>query len=286
LEVLVVDNGSTDRSPEIARGYPVQVLRYPQAKVGAVRNFGAAHSEGELLVFVDADCTADIDWLNRGLESLGEKWDAVGGLYLLRENPSWMERYWILRSGLECVYQTTLVGGCILIWRRVFEAIGGFDEGLSAGEDSDLTLRLRRAGYAVAIDPRLSVVHLGFPQTVQSFVRRQIWHSESDYQNLPRVLKDRMFLLTHVFMLGLLLVLASPLFGAAAGWIGAMAVLGTPALLSAKRILRHRAFGLGAFGYLSVYIIDGFYLVGRLLGAERSLRMMLLGDSWKKTTRR
>ena len=101
VEIILVDNGSTDRSLDIAGGYDVKVYECPGVTVGAVRNFGASKATGKLIVFIDSDCVVKPDWLHRGLSSLGEGVDVAGGLYLLRERPSWIERYWILnRRGI------------------------------------------------------------------------------------------------------------------------------------------------------------------------------------------
>ena len=220
------------------------------------------------------------------MSSLGEGVDVVGGLYLLRERPSWIERYWILESSRDIAYQTSLVGGCIYARREAFEAVGGFDEEMSAGEDTDLTMRLRSCGFRVVIDPRLSVVHLGYPDTIKSFVKRQMWHAENYYQNFPSVLGDRVFMLTNVFLVGFLLLPASLLLGVPTLILGLVLFSLAPLVLSAKRLLRYKVTAIGPFGLCSVYLIDGLYLIGRVLGSLRSLRRVVFSNSGSKSARR
>jgi cellulose synthase/poly-beta-1,6-N-acetylglucosamine synthase-like glycosyltransferase len=62
-EILVVDNGSTDRTPELIRARPVRYLREPKRGVSNARNRGIAESRGEILAFVDADCLVEPQWL-------------------------------------------------------------------------------------------------------------------------------------------------------------------------------------------------------------------------------
>src|SRR5690554_2773864 len=64
FEVIVVDNGSHDRSHQIALGFEhTRVLQLAKGNVGAVRNHGAAHARGDVLFFIDADCLVDPNWL-------------------------------------------------------------------------------------------------------------------------------------------------------------------------------------------------------------------------------
>jgi len=63
-EVLLVDNGSTDRTVEIAHSYNAKVLVDGTSNVSGLRNLGAQHAKGELLAFVDADCIVHEDWIS------------------------------------------------------------------------------------------------------------------------------------------------------------------------------------------------------------------------------
>jgi glycosyltransferase involved in cell wall biosynthesis len=74
FEVIVVDNGSTDRTREIARSFggwlPVTVLERSGVRISALRNFGAAMARGEFLAFLDADCVAPHHWLQQIVDLL------------------------------------------------------------------------------------------------------------------------------------------------------------------------------------------------------------------------
>src|SRR4029077_15981900 len=65
LEVVVVDNGSRDRSLEIATHFPVRTVVERRRGRSRARNTGIAHSRGEIVAFIDADCIASRDWLER-----------------------------------------------------------------------------------------------------------------------------------------------------------------------------------------------------------------------------
>jgi glycosyltransferase involved in cell wall biosynthesis len=278
LEIIVVDNGSTDKTREITRECGVEVLSKQEGKVGAVRNFGAGAAKGEVLVFVDADCVVDEMWLTRGVECLMDNENYVfGGQYLIRPEASWLERYWILSDDEQSVHQTTLVGGAIFIRNEHFNAVGGFNEKLSAGEDSDLTERLRSSGYTVEINPSLSVVHLGYPRTIKSFIRRQIWHSADYIDQLPYSLGDKVFGLTILFIFGIFNSFLFLFFQNFFIGLLSFLMLIAPFTLSVKRMLRSGRRKYDAKDLLAIYAIDILYLLGRAGGVFRGLLTKIKG---------
>lgn len=271
-EVIVVDNGSTDRTRDIVQEFDVSLYVEPDLNVGGVRNFGATKAKGSILAFIDGDCVIDKAWLRRAVEKVLEAPGcAFGGQYLLRSNPSWLERYWVLNDNSRFVEQTTLVGGCIVIPKEIFFGVGKFDEVMLSGEDSDLTVRLHSNGFKVVIDPSLSVVHLGYPSTVRDFVRRQVWHSLSYIDNLPSSLRDRIFLLTLSFISGFIIFAFSLFFSFEFTILGLLLFLGPIVILSIKRINRSRSQIAGPFSLAPILFIDFLYLSGRSLGVLSSL---------------
>lgn len=290
-EILLVDNGSTDRTLEIAQSFSeVFIYLKENVKVGAVRNYGVQKAKGSVIVFLDSDCVVSQDWLTDGVRKLMANPDSVvGGQYLLRDDPSWLEKFWILTSPGRNVLESSLLGGCIFIPTVIFKNVGGFDEYLNAGEDSDLTARLKKRHFTVDIDPSLSVVHLGNPSRVRPFIARQLWHS-SDYINgLPHTLRDKTFLLTLAFMTGVIGLLMSLLFLPAAKItlvVSALLVFSCPAVLSVKRIMRAGAEYKRPFDYISIYLVDWLYITGRTLGVLSGLKKRLSFKSNVKVGRR
>jgi GT2 family glycosyltransferase len=182
-ELIVVDNGSTDASPEVARQWGATVLSFPGLKVGALRNRGVAASRGDILAFVDADHELPPDWLRRGLAALDaeEGVAAVGAPYDVPQRATWVQRIWSVHRLRRRGRHTTrwLGSGNLFVRREAFLRVGGFREDLVAAEDVDLCLRLARTCGPVVCDPTIVNWHHGEPATLWQFVRKEFWRGSS-----------------------------------------------------------------------------------------------------------
>jgi len=268
FEILLVDNGSNDQTVEIAREYADRVLVKTHANVGAVRNFGAASAKGEILICTDADCVVDSTWLKTGVELIQSNPHYVfGGGLKPRAQSSWVERYWLLNEDGKTVQQKALMGSCIFIRKQDYFSVGGFDESVTSGEDSDLSMRLEERGLTIEMDPKLTVAHLGNPTDVSGFVRRQIWHSENYIKKLKTSIKDKVFLLTLAYSTSIILTLIL-LFWSEPRTAIIVAVSGQifPAMLSAKRVKRARFKIRTPKDLTCILLLDNLYLLGRSLG--------------------
>jgi glycosyltransferase involved in cell wall biosynthesis len=188
FEVIVVDNGSSDRTFEIAESYReamnVTVLLRPKINISGLRNAGAAASSGEYLIFLDADMVVPPDWLQRAHKLFGSsKAEVIGGFFRVPEHSSWVARVWFRRKVDEVNLSPSYIpSGNLMVRRSRFDAIGGFDESLETSEDCDFCCRARGLGLNLAEYNAISVVHLGSPQTLAAFFRRELWHGSSVFR--------------------------------------------------------------------------------------------------------
>ncbi len=274
LDILVVDNGSTDDTRRLVAGQGIECIEAPDILVGGVRNLGASRSSSEIIVFVDGDCTVATGWLKRGLETLRSyDADVIGGEGLLRENPSWVERAWVLREPSdESPQAARILQGCaILTSRNAFEAVGGFDETITAGEDTLLFETLKASGFTVIFDPQFYVVHLGYKVTLYEYIRCELWHASDYLRSNKGLLTDLTYLGTWAFtLLSLAILLCWPW-----SWPVALKLAGfwalLPLVLSIKRIKQANWPRLSVLRIIQIYVIDICYLTGRSLGLLKSI---------------
>lgn len=183
VRIIVVDNGSTDGSAEVARAAGAEVFDRPGERVGALRNLGAAAVEGDLLAFVDADHELGLGWLHAALETMQDpRVGAVGAPYHAPNPGTWVQRlYDGFRDHRPGVRDVEWLGsGNLVVRSPAFRQVGGFDTTLEACEDVDFCQRLRQAGFGVASDSRLVSVHHGDPATLAALFRSELWRGRDN----------------------------------------------------------------------------------------------------------
>ncbi|GAB4259092.1 mycofactocin biosynthesis glycosyltransferase MftF [Deferrisoma sp.] len=172
VEVIVVDDGSRDGSADVARRWGARVVGSGGCGVGpaSARNRGAEAARGEILAFIDSDCTASPGWL-RDLVAAFERPEvtAVGGRVEGMHVATRLDRYEAVMSSLFLGRRersaregndTFYLPSCnLLVRRNAFLGVGGFREGMCVGEDVDLTWRLRDRGGRIVYRPTGWVWH-------------------------------------------------------------------------------------------------------------------------------
>jgi len=224
FEVIVVDNGSVDRSAEIARRFDgplsVTVVERRGVRISALRNFGAALARGEFLAFLDADCVAPKHWLRQTADLLrADGSRIVGAQYRIPPNSSWVAKAWYgdlwrMKAGPV----SYVPGGDLAIRRELFLNLGGFDETIVTSEDTEFCERAAASSTAILAVPSLSVVHLGTPQTLAGFYRKQSWHGVNVHRLFLRDIwhsKSRKAMFFAVYMLAAMAAAAAAVFAGA-----------------------------------------------------------------------
>lgn len=181
FDVILMDNGSTDRTIGIASSFQarlhLRIASMPGVSIAALRNRGAYLTQGRILAFLDADCIPAPNWLETVAELLEEPGcGIVGSFYDIPSRSSWVARAWESRVAQPRRSVNYVPGGDLLLLRSTFDQAGGFDEGIQTNEDSEFCRRVRCLGFAILADPALAVVHLGSAQTLGHFYRKQKWH--------------------------------------------------------------------------------------------------------------
>jgi len=150
-EIIVADDGSTDRTAAIAREHGARVVTVAHRQIAATRNSGARAAIGDLLFFVDADTLVDPTVMRAALDALRD--GAVGGGAAVAfdgEVPLYAK---LLLPLLVLVFRTLrLAAGCFLFCTRsAFVATGGFDESFFGAEELVMSTALKRHGRFVVL---------------------------------------------------------------------------------------------------------------------------------------
>ena len=165
-EILVVCDGSTDGTAEAARLQGVRVIECPVRRGAAyARNVGAAAAQGDIFLFIDADCVARSAVVSLALEAVSCGEQVIFGSYTRETRAAGfltkfknLQHHFTHQRGAD--YQTTFWSGCGAVTREAFEAVGGFDVDLLACEDIEFGSEASRLGYRVRLVRDMQVEHL------------------------------------------------------------------------------------------------------------------------------
>lgn len=193
MQTILVDGGSRDQTVAEARraGFDV-VIELPGANIPVCRNRGLREATGNWVAFVDGDCELAPDWLEKAGALLDHEPLLLAGWPAQPPEPlTWVQDAWrfhwlqknratedrhgqavIAREGFRLATTRNMV-----FHRAVADRVGGFNESLDTGEDTDFAFRADQAGVAVWGVPGLLVHHHGEPATLGAWFRQQLWHA-------------------------------------------------------------------------------------------------------------
>lgn len=164
-EVLVIDDGSTDATVEIASKYPVKIIRHSTNRgLAAARNTAIKAARSEFIASLDADCIPQPTWLEKLMENFSDSEVAgVGGNLVEKyvDPPDKWRSIHLKQKGEEQKSVNSLAGDNCVFRRSVLKEVGPYNEKYKTNfEDHDICRRIRKRGYLLIYTPRAVVTHL------------------------------------------------------------------------------------------------------------------------------
>ena len=236
-EVIVVNDGSRDRTLEIAESYGYcRIINQPNKGLSAARNVGAEAATGEIVAYTDSDCVADPDWLTYLVAKMeASDLAACGGPNFPPPEDNLVPAAVAVAPGgpthvLISDEVAEHIAGCNMAFRRdALLQLGGFDPIYrAAGDDVDICWRFQDAGYTIGFSPAAVVWHFR-RNTVAAYCAQQRGYGKAEALVYSK----------HPFRFNL--------FGQAK-WLGRIyGDLSTSLLLSRRPVIYSGVFGRGLF---------------------------------------
>jgi GT2 family glycosyltransferase len=203
IEIIVVDDGSTDNTADLAPGFPgVRWLRQIRQGPAAARNRGAREARGEIILFTDGDCIPLDNWLEEMLAPFQQAPDIIGvkGAYITHQRAlmarfvqiEYEDKYDKLAAPAYIDFIDTYSAG---YRRQMFLKVGGFDQEfpVACAEDVELSYRLANLGCKLVFNPNAKVIHR-HPDSLADYLKKKYkfayWRMLSLKKHPNKILAD------------------------------------------------------------------------------------------------
>ena len=152
-EIVVVDSNSPDRTRQLAKKYTKKVFNLKQRGISKGRNYGARHSDGDIILFLDADTIIEPDFLMNMTRVFRRENVAGASGYVKTTGKAINRLIFMLCSEVAWVFskikRPMFYGMCVAVRRDVYNKIGGFNEKLHTAEDIEFTRDMSKYGKCI-----------------------------------------------------------------------------------------------------------------------------------------
>lgn len=191
FEIIVVDNNSTDNTGQVLKRYHCTVINNIKPGAAASRNAGSKIARGKYLAFIDADCVIHRQWAMRMIEHLNNNDIVAAGTKISPDmsHATWVQRMIFdlnNRPGKEKSDNIRIVKWIgtsnLMIRRKSFYEIDGFNDSLITCEDVDFSRRITRHGQII-LDRNFYTIHLKEDKDLKELFLKELWRGQDSYKN-------------------------------------------------------------------------------------------------------
>jgi glycosyltransferase involved in cell wall biosynthesis len=233
MEVLIADGGSTDgtifeiqEKQKVFPGLLIKIIDNPKKIIPAALNLAIQASAGEIIIRMDAHTIPDSHYVEYCVQDLKEgKGTNVGGLWLIQAGcDSWIAKSIACaashplgvgdakyRYSQEASYVDTVPFGAV--FRKLYDEIGFYDEGLLTNEDYEMNMRIKKQGGKVYFDPRIKskyYARASIPELARQYWRYGYWKFQM-LRKFPDTIRLRQAI-PPLFVAGLAILLLLSIF--------------------------------------------------------------------------
>lgn len=274
-EIIIVDNGSTDNTVNLAKKLGSIVLHNPYGTIASSRNLGSIKSNGEILVFLDADVLLTQQWkVNFEMTAKHLNLDpyiVTGSRCCVDNEDKWLNKYWFCKLTNET--PNYINSGHLIISKILFNKINGFNEHLETAEDYDLCQRALKTGAKIINNPSLLAIHTRYPKRIIDFINRERWHGKEDFKSLKNALSSKQAIIAFSNAFMLVICLSLFLIEKELGYIILYftSMLFISAIITIIKFNKHRQID----HIFNTTIVTYFYITGRSLSLLDHLATIL-----------
>ncbi|MFH1425962.1 MAG: glycosyltransferase [Candidatus Kerfeldbacteria bacterium] len=169
-EILLIDDGSTDKTVEIASQYPVTIHALERAGRCAARNAGWKKASGDIICFAEADSVFNKKWLEDIVRAFGAGADAV----IDQRRPFYRKTFFqkCLLADFEIRFADYKPFSAWAFRREVLEKTGGYNESLDTSEERELGTRIKKKGYSILLAKKSFQYHKGEATSLWRYLKR------------------------------------------------------------------------------------------------------------------
>ncbi len=202
-DVIVVDDGSTDSTPQIVLRFDnIRLIRQENAGPASARNKGAAEAKGEIILFTDSDCFPTENWISEMVNPFKNNNEVVGvkGAYKTGQKEiaarfvqiEYQDKYNYMSKNKYIDFMDTYSAG---FKRDVFLEMKGYDTEfpVACAEDVELSYRLSKRGFKMVFNPDAIVYHIHSNRLVDYLIKKYkfaYWRMLALKKNPQKAVKD------------------------------------------------------------------------------------------------